>query len=485
MNKLDKLILNAFIPKFIGTFGVSLFILVLQRLFVWMDEIIGKGLDWLTIFELFFYLAAFLVPMALPLATLLASLMTYGSLGENSELVVIKSSGTSLIKAMKGNIIVMIAISIGAFLFSNYYLPYATLKSKILLYDIQNKAPAFKIKENIFYTDLEGYSIKVGKKKEDNKGIENVIIYDYRSRKGNDNVLKADSGRFISYPDENRMVFQLKDGVQYQEIYSKSAPKDHPHTQIRFKEWQKVMDISNFKLERTQEKLFTNHYQMLNLAELKVAIDSLQRKKTDRVDILQGHLNPYYAFIEKDDKLSAKTTNFKSLLKDSIKYKINSDSLINNYNNEIWKKAISSTRSMKGFADFADKDLNHKEELIVKHKVEWHRKFTIAFSCLIFFFIGAPLGAIIRKGGFGYPFIITLFLYILYHIISISGEKMAIKGLFSANFGMWLGVFAFSPFGLLLTLSIANENMLFRAWVLRTFKKLDFSHLIKKMVKKL
>jgi lipopolysaccharide export system permease protein len=442
-----------------------------------MDEIIGKGLEWITIFELFFYLAAFLVPMALPLATLLASLMTYGSLGENSELVVIKASGTSLIKAMKGNILIMILLTIGAFIFSNYYLPYATLKSKILLYDIQNKSPTFKIKENLFYTDLDGYSIRVGSKKKDNKGIENVLIYDYRTRKGNDNVLKADSGRFESFPEQNRMVFKLKDGVQFQEIHNSTSNKEYPHSRIKFKEWEKVIDISNFKLERTQEKLFTNHYQMLNLQELNIAIDSLINKKNDRINILKGHLDPYLSFLKKTDTNSTIILSMGAHKGSSLK--VNSDSILINYNNETLKKAISTTRSIKGFADFADKDMTHKDKLIIKHEVEWHRKFTIAISCLVFFFMGAPLGAIIRKGGFGYPFIITLLLYVLYHIISISGEKMAINGLMSSSIGMWLGIFCFLPFSLLLTMSIAKENLFFRSWVIRVFKALDISHRIK------
>ena len=482
MNKLDHLILGSFIPKFIGTFGISLFILVLQRLFVWMDEIIGKGLEWLTIIELFFYLAAFLVPMALPLATLLASLMTYGNLGENSELVVIKSSGTSLIKAMKGNILFMVIVSILTFFFSNYYLPYATLKSKILLYDIQNKAPAFNIQENVFYNDLEGYVIKIGDKEDDNKTIKDIIIYDYRSRKGNDNILIAKNGKFESVPEQSKMVFTLKNGMQYQEVQGKSSDKLEPHSRIEFEEWEKVFDLSNFNLGRTEEKLFKNHYQMLNVNELNEAVDSIYLKKTERLGIMRKHLEPYNAHLLKKDTLSKpdlKTNKKVSLSNDSIDSYL---SLIEtDKQSSVIKKAISSSRSMKGFMDFTEKDLVHKDNLIVRHKVEWHRKFTIAFSCMMFFFLGAPLGSIIRKGGFGYPFIITLLLYIIYHIISISGEKLALKGYTNSFYGMWIGIFCFLPFSLLLTISIAKENIYFRGWVIKLFRSLDLSIFIKKL----
>ena len=482
MNKLDHLILGSFIPKFIGTFGISLFILVLQRLFVWMDEIIGKGLDWLTILELFFYLAAFLVPMALPLATLLASLMTYGNMGENSELVVIKASGTSLIKAMKGNIAFMIVISILTFLFSNYYLPFATLKSKILLYDIQNKAPAFNIKENVFYNDLEGYAIKVGQKEDDNKTIKDIIIYDYRSRKGNDNILIAKNGKFESYPDQSKMVFTLKNGTQYQEVHDKNADKLEPHSRIEFEEWEKVFDLSNFNLGRTEEKLFKNHYQMLNVNELNKAVDSIHKKKSERLEVMKKHLEPYNGLLFKKESQNISAPELNTpFLKTGISHTHYLTMLEKDKQKDVIKKAVSSCRSMKGFIDFAEKDLIHKDNLIKKHEVEWHRKFTISFSCMMFFFLGAPLGSIIRKGGFGYPFIITLLLYIIYHIVSISGEKFALKGFTNSFYGMWFGIFCFLPFSLLLTLSIAKENIYIRSWVIQSFRNLDLNSFIKKL----
>lgn len=454
MKKLDKLIFTYFLPTFIVTFCISLFVIVCQFLYVWMDEIIGKGLDWFTIFEFLFFLISYKIPMALPLAILLASLMTYGNLGEQYELAVIRSSGISLLRAMRGHFIFILFTCFTAFLISNYYLPYSALKVRVLLHDIRDKAPAFAIEQHAFYDEIEGFSIRVGEKSEDNKTVNDVMIYDHRGGKANTNVLKAKRGVFKNYPKQNILIFELEDGRQYEEVRKKSkGRKKYEHNRIRFESWEKTFDMSSFSFESTNENFFKNSHSMLTLSQLNYAIDSIKKTPSKEAKRLAKSNNNYFTY--------------RSLLLDSINSRPILDSTRDTSylskfpvaeQSRIINKALGTCRNVKSTAGFFAQRLQSVERDVRLHTIEWHRKFTLAISCLIFFLVGAPLGAVIRKGGFGLPFLVTIVMYIIFHVLSTVGEKMAKDGTIEAGWGMWLPILVYLPMGLFLAYRVTLDK---------------------------
>lgn len=507
MKKLDKLILGAFFPTFILTFFICLFVLVLQFLFVWMDEIIGKGLENRVIFEFFFFLCSSYIPMALPLAILLASLMTYGNLGEHYELVVIKASGTSLMKGMKGNFIVILFICMIGFLISNYYLPFSVLKVTTILHDIKDKAPTFSIKENEFYNELQGFSMRIDEKMKDNKTVKRVLIHDHRDGRGNTNVLFANKGIFQNTVEGNALIFKMEDGRQYEEVFERKKSEDkQKHVRVKFEKWEKIFDLSSFKFERSDENLFKDNYKMLNVSQLNYMIDSIGNKYSSEHIRLNNAMSSNFTFIEgSKDSLTHFNYNKKSHSKKDKK-KINQKKKKSNHNKNlkkayvindslfqvaiteknflsqftfkqqgnIIKKSVGTIRNVKNTTSFYKEREKQINRDIVLHKIEWHRKFILSISCLVFFLIGAPLGAIIRKGGFGLPFILTIVLYIVYHVISISCEKMAKSEVLTPIQGMWIPILTFLPFGILLTLNVTVESKKINELSIRLMKKLQF-----------
>lgn len=513
IRRLDKLILGAFFPTFILTFFICLFVLVLQFLFVWMDEIIGKGLETMVIIEFFFFLCSSYIPMALPLAILLASLMTYGNLGEHYELIVIKSSGTSLLKAMRGNFIAIILICFGAFLISNYYLPFSVLKVTTILHDIRDKAPTFSIKENEFYNEIQGFSLRIDEKEKDNKTVNKILIYDHRDGRGNTNVLFANKGIFENDPTANALIFKMEDGNQYEEIFERKKSEDkQKHIHVKFEKWEKIFDLSSFQFERSDESLFKDNYKMLNISQLDYTIDSIHRKFATEDVRLNNGLSANFTFLEgskdtmthfdlslqpkkkkkkgknkgatgklqtkkkktkKQKRMAAYTIN-DSLYQAAILQKNFLSQFTFKEQSKIIKKGVSTIRNVKNTTSFYKERQNQIYRDIALHEIEWHRKFILSISCLVFFLIGAPLGAVIRKGGFGLPFILTILLYITYHIISISFEKMAKNEVITPLEGMWAPIMTFLPFGVILTINVTMESKQFREFYLSLFKKIQF-----------
>ncbi|HEX4850305.1 MAG TPA: LptF/LptG family permease, partial [Puia sp.] len=276
IKKLDKLIIKAFIGPFIATFFITLFVLVLQFFWLYIDDIVGKGLDLFTIGRFIMYVCATLVPLALPLAVLLSSIMTFGNLGETFELVAIKSAGIPLLRFMRPLFITSIFICGIAFLFNNYIIPVAELKMQTLKYDIIVSKPAFDIKEGVFYDKIDGYIIKIGKKEKDGSTIKDILIYQQNYNLLQDNVIVAERGKMTITPDKKFLEFNLQDGWNYQE----KGPHNSTNTELirmGFKEYKKVFDLSSFKLNKTDDSAFKNNYQMLNMRQLNTTIDSLQR----------------------------------------------------------------------------------------------------------------------------------------------------------------------------------------------------------------
>ena len=317
VKKLDLLVVKAFIGPFIATFFITLFVLVLQFFWLYIDDVVGKGIDPLTIMRLMLYLSATLVPLALPLAVLLSSIMTLGNLGETFELIAIKSAGISLLRFMRPLFFVSLLLTIIAFFFNNNVLPVANLKMNTLKYDIIVTKPAFDIKEGVFYDRIEGFVIKIGKKEKDGSTIRNVIIYEANGTGGQqDNMIVADSGKMIVTPDKQSLEFILKSGWRYQEDKESGVAVGTRLMRMGFKQYKKVMDLSSFKMNKTDDSTFKHNYQMLTLFQLSHSIDSIQKIDDGYVKKAITGVNMYMKFPAWLD-----TTGWDKIEKDTAKSK--------------------------------------------------------------------------------------------------------------------------------------------------------------------
>jgi lipopolysaccharide export system permease protein len=480
MKKIDALVLKTYVGPLLVTFFISLFILLMQFLWKYIDDLVGKGLEWYIIAQLLFYASSTFVPLALPLAILLSSLMTFGSLGEYYELVAMKSAGISLRKIMRSLIVLSILISGFAFYFSNNILPVANLKFKSLLYDVRKKKLAVNIKEGIFYNDLENYVIRVGKKGKDGNTIYNVLIYNHTDQKGNIDVTAADSGLMQSTGDGKYLIFTLYNGYNYQEIVDqKNSKMNNPFQRTFFKTQQRKFDLSGFELNRTDEDLFKNNYQMLTIRQLNYFIDSLGFNLSERRLNLAKRFEKNYKFYAMID-----STWQSGPVPDSVMEAGLMDHYTAAEKAKIASHALASARNVKKSLEYQVTAFKNSDEYLVKHQIVWHRKFTLSFACLILFFIGAPLGAIIRKGGLGLPAVISVFLFILYHIISMIGEKSSLTGAMQVYTGMWLSSIVLLPLGIFLTYKATTDSPLMdlEIWN-KVFGKINIFKYLKKKKK--
>jgi lipopolysaccharide export system permease protein len=454
MKKINALVLKTYIGPLLATFFISLFILLMQFMWMYIDDLVGKGLETYIIGQLLFYASFTFVPLALPLAILLSSLMTFGNLGEHYELVAMKSAGISLRSIMKPLIILSLCISAFAFYFSNNVLPVANLKFKSLLYDIRKKKLAVNIKEGIFYNDMDDYVIRVGKKGKDGNHIYKVLIYNHTGGKGNTDVTVADSGLMESTPDGRYLLFTLYSGYNYLEKSdSKNSKKTNPFQRTFFREQVRKFDLSEFELNRTNEDLFKNNYQMLNIKQLNYFIDSIGRSiTTRRVNLAKSYPRNYQLYLNIDTNYQVCEDSVAAIPNDLISQFTGDDRI------KIVSSALTSARSVKKTLEYHENAYVTSNEGLLKHKIVWHRKFTLSIACLIMFFVGAPLGAIIRKGGLGLPTVISILFFILYYIISMIGEKSALKGAIEVGPGMWLSSIILFPLGFFLTLKATSDS---------------------------
>ncbi len=425
MKKLDRLVIKSFIGPFILTFFIAQFVLVMQFLWKYVDDLVGKGLSNWVLFELLIYASAKLVPIALPMAVLLASIMTYGAMGENYELTAIKSAGISLRRFMLPLVCTVTGISLFAFFFSNNMLPKANLKFGALLYDIRHQKPTVALKPGIFYKGIEGYYIKVNSKDDETNTLFGITVYDHTDNKGASHVITAQKGSMTQDDDALALTLKLENGRQYREIDPKEPGKKNEHEMIStsFTSWEKRFDLTQFKLQRTDENFFKDLKQMLNLQQLRGEIDSIKKDENNLITGMVAAIKPYYNF----KKFSLDTSSTKMLAQGPPFKKI--DELLGGYDRkaklEIMDRAMNKVRSIKNFTDVNSKQIEFKEKDMTQHVVEVYRKFTLSVACLVLFFIGAPLGSIIRKGGLGWPLFYSVLFFILYHVTSIIGEKLA------------------------------------------------------------
>jgi len=438
---------------FILTFFIVLFIFLMQFVWKYIDDFVGKGLDTPVIAELLFYASANLVPMSLPLAVLLSSIMTMGNLAENYELVAMKSSGLSLFRIMAPLIVFIGMLSAGAFYFNNTISPFANLKFKSLLWDVTRKKPSMELKDGIFYNGIEGYSIRVMSKEKDSNRLFDVLIYQHsKETPGNRRVIRAREGEMIKSPNGQNLMLHLRDGVSYDEIVS-SDKEAAPHTKNRFAEDYITMDLSGFDLQRTDEELWKSHMKMLSMEQLTEAIDSLQSQSIKRRRDLEKYMSRSISINDTAKHVPLTMTDTTRV----PRY----DDLDLGERRQAVNVAMNMTRNSKNYMSRTKEELESRQEYIDKHKLEWHRKLTLSLACVILFFIGAPLGAIIKKGGLGLPVIISVVFFLIYHITSITGEKMVESGKLPPFQGMWLSSAVLLPIAIFLTYKAAKDAALF------------------------
>lgn len=447
-----------------------MFILLMFFLFKYVDDLIGKGFEWYVILELMYYASAANVSMALPLSILLSSIMTFGTLGENYELVAIKSAGVSLQKAMMPLLVLIGFIAIGSFLFSDVMLPKANLKFGSLLWDIRNKKLSFLIKEGVFNNSIPGYSIRVDKKGSDGVSLEGVMIYDHTSNNGIAKIIIAKEGKMAS--DEKNLLLKLKNGVRYEESSGQNSSYNprQQFTRMRFKETDQKFDISSFKMNRTDEQGFRNNTQMLNLKGLVKKEDSLSKELDSVNKFAAMTVSSYF-----------KQNNYvKGYTKVKAAEKVINKPLLNllpeKQKLSIIQSALDQANSIKQTTSGRMTDYGDRIRNIIKVQIEYQKKFTLAASCLLLFFIGAPLGAIIRKGGLGLPVVMAIVFFLIYHIIATVAEKSAITGTLAPFFGPWLAIIILSPVGAFLTYKATVDSALFdvnnlKQLVVNLFKK--------------
>ncbi|HPT22590.1 MAG TPA: LptF/LptG family permease [Bacteroidales bacterium] len=460
MKKLDRFVLRSFIGPLILTFFLVLIILILQFLWMYVDELAGKGLDFKVLGELLYHFSLTFVPTALPLAILLASLMTFGNMGEFSELTALKSSGIPLRRIMQPLILLIAIISIVSFFFSNNVLPYSTLKARTLLYDIRRKKPDINIQAGTFYNGIPDFSIKITSKDPITNRLDNLIIYDHRSRLGNTSVIVADSGYMKTTPDGSALVMTLYNGYSFNEINEKNvatSAKKYPSRKDFFKEERVVISLAGFDLDRSDDGLYKSSATMMNISELTSCLDSLNKNYNEKVSTqyktfdqtkiyLRKVVPPFHPENEKNARL------------DKFDTKALYDTLNVIEKRSVLVTAIGNVKEATSYLAQNNEALHFDIKFIKRYEVEWNKKFTLSFACLVFFFIGAPLGAIIRKGGFGTPAVISVFFFVIYYVISLSGQKLVEEDIIGTFAGMWAASYILLPIGIFLTYKATTDS---------------------------
>ncbi len=455
MKKLHRLVLRTYIGPFVMTFFIALFILLMQFLWKYIDDLVGKGLEWYIIAELIFYASATFVPLALPLAILLSSIMTLGSLGENYELVALKSAGISLTRIMWPLVVVSMALVLSAFYFSNNVLPAANLKFGSLLYDIRQQRPAFNIIEGVYYKGIDNYVIKVEKKENDGNVLRNIKIYDHTDRRGNVNITLAEWGNMSLTEDKQSLILTLFNGSNYQDMQSENSRDQSREFQRTYFDKQiRKFDLSGFALARTDEDLFRSNFRMLNISQLLHFEDSIKTiiKKREE-EFINNSLTRFYFYQALDSAAMAGLHLRDDIVEPDIFFEKDA-----RYRRLIIEQAMGTVRQLKESGQLSHEEFRQRRRSLARYEIEFHRKFTLSFACLVLFMIGAPLGAIIRKGGFGLPVVVSVLFFVLFHVMSMTGEKFAREGVLEAWQGMWMANAILLPIAVLLTLKASTDS---------------------------
>ena len=453
--------LKLFMGPFIMAFVIVIFTLLMQFLWKYIDDLVGKGLDLSVIGELLLYMSAQLSIMAFPLSVLLASIFTLGNMGENYELIALKAAGISLQRIVFPLIIMSVGISICAFIFANNVTPITYLKGRTLLYDIQQQRPELQIPEGMFYNGIDGYSIRLGQRDYKTNMLYDLMIYNHTKKAGNVEVILADSGQMAVTQDKRFLEVTLYNGHSYVDVVEdkKTAKpnKNYPFRHDIFDKQIFRIALPGFDLNRSNVEIFKSGYQMMNLEQLTFTIDSFSQAIVVQESQLRDMIQPTY----RNDEIRKLPvdTSLRTRVPDNFWDEFNKES--KSKKQSIIQEAVNSTRAQKDQVAGLIYELDDKNKRTWRYEIEWHRKFTMSLACIIFFFIGAPLGAIIRKGGVGTPIIIAVLFFVVFYVISMIGEKSAKEGAMTPFEGMWLATFIVLPIGIFLTYMATRDSSIF------------------------
>ena len=449
MKIINKYLCKNFLGPFVLTFFVALFVLLMQFVWKWVDELVGKGLEVSVMMKLLFYAAISLSSMAFPLAVMLASLMTFGNMGERYEIVALKSAGVSTRKMMTPLAFLTVLITIISFLFSDQVIPRATLKLRMLLYDIQEQKPALNIEEGVFYDGFDNYSILVGKKMPDGETVKDILIYDHSRRQGNTSVTYAETGTMTVTPDKHYLLFTLRNGSFWDETSSmginRGKPSRLPLMRASFDKQYKRFDMSDFSLGQADAELFQGHSSAMTNKQLSEEIDSMKVQirniEENTANVFFNNLYYYNSFVRTDEKFktldSSRTLDLAAMSPD--------------LRSRVLNHAENSSRAFIYNMQFNYVDANYRTTNMWSYQIELQRKYRLAVACLLFFFIGAPLGSIIRKGGIAIPLVFTVLFFVIYFALSVIGEKIAKGSVMPVWFGTWMSSFILLPLCVFLT----------------------------------
>jgi lipopolysaccharide export system permease protein len=464
--KLDILLLKAFVGPFFATFTIATFVFTLQFFWLYLDDMVGKGLNFFVLLKLIGFVVVHWVPLALPLSMLLSGIMTFGNLGETFEIVAVKSAGISLLRFMRPLIVITCFISLIAFIFLNNIIPVAELKLESLKHDIITKQPAFDIKEGVFYNKLRGFVIKIGKKEKDDSTIKNVVIFE-----GNniiqDNFITAESGVMRVTADKKFLEFVLYNGCRYQEKGQRNSLQTD-YIRMGFKQYSKLLDMSSLQMGNTNEGSLERNPKMLSIRQIDYTIDSIKKstkilEKRFDTDIKPSFNYTKYAdtgWIKKDTFKYKKVAAFNKLIPDSIK-------------TTVYQNSVAAINIAIGNISMIATDLKQKTESLRVHEIEWHKRLTYSISCLLLFLIGAPLGSIIRKGGLGTPLVFGIIFFAIFYLLNTFGEKFSKEYVLSSFAGIWLSIFILTPVAAFLIYKAMKDSQLFNnEFYFRLFRKL-------------
>ena len=475
IKKIDIYLLRNFLGLFLATFFIAIFILLMQ--FVWMhvNDLVGKGVGLDVLAEFFVYAVASVVPLALPLAILLSSLIAFGNLAEKFELTAMKAAGISLFRIMRPLTLSIALLSVGAFFFSNNVLPKSQMKLWALIFSLRQKSPELQIPVGEFYDEISGYNIYVRDKTPKGELL-NIMIYDYSSGFENAKVMVADTGRLSSSADKRFLILDLSQGESFENLNQKQqratgTTKNIPYRRETFSHKRIIIDFAT-DFNRYDESMLEDQHVSKNVSQLVHSIDSVQQVAQER-SREQSKKLVQDRYFGREDRVAAELPQTITQ-EERIEYNLDTlwASLSVARQQQVYRTAIDRARNYRDQIEYQSIVLDDSQRYIRKHEIELHRKFTLAFACLIFFFIGAPLGAIIRKGGLGAPVVISVILFIIYYIIDNTGYKMAREALWPCWAGMWLSSFVLLPVGIFLTYKAATDSPLFNpeAWKIKVEK---------------
>lgn len=469
MKKIDVYLLWNFLGLFFATFFIAIFILLMQFMWIHVDDLVGKGIGLGVLSEFFIYATAAVVPLALPLAILLSSIISFGNLAEKSELTAMKAAGISLFRIMRPLVVAVAFLSVGAFFFSNNVLPKSQMKLWALIFSLRQKSPELDIPVGEFYADISGYHIYVHEKGP-RGALLNIMIYDYSNGFENVKVMVADTGRLTISNDKRYLIFDLMNGESFEDLNRKQqratrSSRNIPYRRETFAHKRLLIDFST-DFNRFDESILEDQHVSKNVAQLTRSIDSVRvvaegRSREQSTQLLSDR---YFG------RESRRSVTLPTQVTEEDKAKYSREELWNSMNifrqKQVYQIAIERAKSYRDQIEYNALLLEDVDRYIRKHQIELYRKYTLAFACLIFFFIGAPLGAIIRKGGLGAPVVISVVMFIIYYIIDNTGYKMAREALWPCWAGMWLSSFVLLPAGIFLTYKAATDSPLFNpeAW---------------------